>query len=204
MLNGRVDKLPQIVTRVSTVPVLDWTVTRVETRYPCTRAGFYRPNNDLAVGIEVRCIGRSGPPGRLVVQDRRVETWVPVLVRRCSMRRVVPIKLGPIDHLVVVDEFLDGRIATPVVVSIRAVSESRQGVVLPSPALEEVAAEDGFLAVLLQEQVSIILEGVPRFILDFIDAKINHVLGSSLSGLPLGYPVARNGNELRVAIPSCP
>src|SRR5690606_20668677 len=48
------------------------------------------------------------------------------------------------------------------------------------------------------------LEGVPRFILDFIDAKINHVLGSSLSGLPLGYPVARNGNELRVAIPSCP
>src|SRR5690606_1022048 len=149
---------PAVIAGIGTIPVFNGTVSCIDTVNNIDGVGTcvpYFPTSSLyaVVWVEILGIQRTNSPGSFIIQDRRIKTWFPVLIRLGGMCRIVPVEFGTVTHFKVIDQITDRCIGTPAMIT---VGRSIQPKVLPhrrGEVLDKYILLGGFG----QEQVNEIL-----------------------------------------------
>src|SRR5690606_31194500 len=121
-----------------------------------------------------------------------------------GVRGVIPVEFRAIHHFIIINQLLNRCVASPVMITIRAVCQSRQSTIFPSAAFNEIAAEDRFLAILQEEHIGIVFNRVSSSVLDLIDSKVHNCFGGVLCCLPFGGTVTGDRYQFGVSVSAGP
>src|SRR5690606_14165985 len=118
LINNRriwIDELTHGVSRVTTIPILNCTVSRIETFVHHYISFFINDfiltSLNLIIWIGPFHISSSWLPIRTIIKNRSIKTWVTIFIRRSSMNWIIPIKWSTIDHFIIIYQVLRRRVS---------------------------------------------------------------------------------------------